>query len=169
MWRKRLQVLWDCDNCDIRRRCSPYNTLVRNVLRCKASEARRRRSDGFKVEGARQAAGLSTDSYGQLFLVWNNSCVECGERNTIIKSWASSVLADAEKVGQHGTDGTWQHETPYKEELKLVRHSTDLRFEGVPMRKLNLWTSAKVRECYNEVEQEDEGLYRIFCGRARTS
>ena len=61
-----------------------------------------------------------------------------------------------------------------------MRHSTDLRFEGVLMRqaydagksgdwanylgknhlgygKLSIWASAKVRECYNEAEPEDKG------------
>ena len=58
-------------------------------------------------------------------------------------------------------------------------HSTDLRIDGSPMRKANnaamssdggvfvedgklsAWASAKVRECYNEVEQEDEGRKSI--------
>ena len=95
------------------------------------------------------------------------------------KAWARSVLADAESVRQNGTDGGWQHETPYKEELQLARRSSDLRFGCVPMRRayhagksgdgahcldnflgngtLSVWASAKVRECNSEVEQEDEG------------
>ena len=66
-----------------------------------------------------------------------------------------------------------------KEDLELSWQSNDLRFEGVRVRqaynagksddwancleqflgngKLSVWTSAKVRECYNEVVQEDEG------------
>ena len=39
--------------------------------------------------------------------------------------------------------------------------------------KFSVWISARVRERYNEVEQEEEGrlsiVYRISCGRARTS
>ena len=70
-------------------------------------------------------------------------------------------------VTRSGTDGRWQHETPYKEELELLRHSTDLRFEGPLLEtflgdgKLRAWTSVKVRECYNEVEQEDDGRQSI--------
>ena len=56
------------------------------------------------------------------------------ERFTIEQAWARSVSADAEGVRQNGTDGRWQHETPDKEELELVRHSNDLRLGGVLMR-----------------------------------
>ena len=55
------------------------------------------------------------------------------ERFTSKKVWARSVLADAESVRQNGTDGRWQHETPCKAELELVRHSNHLRFKGVLM------------------------------------
>ena len=83
-----------------------------------------------------------------------------------------------EKAIQNGTDGDWQQEASYNEEVKLVWHHSDLRFEGILMRRaddaeksgdwehclevflgngrLIEWTSAKVRECYNEVEQKDE-------------
>ena len=40
------------------------------------------------------------------------------ERFTIEKAWSRSVSAVVEKEKQNGTDGDWQHETPYKEELK---------------------------------------------------
>ena len=43
------------------------------------------------------------------------------------KAWARSVLVDVEKEWQEGIEGDWQQELPYKEELKLVRHSSDLR------------------------------------------
>ena len=91
------------------------------------------------------------------------------ERFTFKRAWARSVLADAENVRQLGTDGRWQHEKPYKEELELLRHSTDLRFGGLLTRqafnavkssdwanyfqvflangKRSGWTSAKVRGC----------------------
>ena len=54
---------------------------------------------------------------------------------TLEKVWARSVLADVEKERQNGTDGEWPQETRYKEELELVRHSSDLRFEGILMRR----------------------------------
>ena len=50
-------------------------------------------------------------------------------------------------VLQNGTDGRCQHETPDKEELEFLRHSTDLCFEGVLMRqayyaeKSSVWAS----------------------------
>ena len=62
----------------------------------------------------------------------------------------------------------WQQEAPYKEALEFVRHSSDLRFEGILMRRayeavksrdwkdylevllkgdrLSMWASVKVRE-----------------------
>ena len=95
------------------------------------------------------------------------------ERFTTKKAWARSVLAD----------GRWQHETPHKEELELVRHCNDLRFAGVLMRRacyaeksddwknsldeflgndiLSIWVIAKVKEIYSEVEQRDEGRRSI--------
>ena len=101
----------------------------------------------------------------------------------IKKAWSRSVLAYAENAKQLGTDGRWQHETLYKEELELLQHSTNLRFGGFLMRqafdagksgdwanymevflesgKLSVWTSAKVRECSNEVEQENEDQQSI--------
>ena len=57
------------------------------------------------------------------------------ERFAIKKAWAISVLEDAENVVRLQTDGRWQHETPYKEKIELLRHSNDLRFEGVLMRQ----------------------------------
>ena len=36
------------------------------------------------------------------------------------KTWARSVLADADKERQNGKDGGWQQGTPHKEELELV-------------------------------------------------
>ena len=59
-------------------------------------------------------------------------------------------------------------------EFELLRVSNDMRWDGTWMRpaimarkagewadlvkcdKLNVWTSAKLRECYSEVEQEDD-------------
>ena len=46
------------------------------------------------------------------------------------KSWARSFLADVEKEWQNGRDGEWQKDTPCEEELELVSHSSDLRFDG---------------------------------------
>ena len=45
---------------------------------------------------------------------------------TIKQAWTRSVLADAQSERQNGTDGRWQQETPYREELGLVRHSSAL-------------------------------------------
>ena len=57
------------------------------------------------------------------------------ERFTIKKSVVRSILEDAEHVRRLGTDGRWQHGTPYKEEFELLRHSFDMRFGGVPIRQ----------------------------------
>ena len=56
-------------------------------------------------------------------------------RFTIKKARARSVLADAESVRQNGKDGRWQHKTPHKEEREQFRHSSDLRFGGLLMRR----------------------------------
>ena len=90
------------------------------------------------------------------------------------KAWARSILEDAERVRRLGTDGRWQHEVPYKEELELLRHSSDLRFEDVLMGQAynaeksgdwanhleqihGKWQARRLDKCEGEVEQEDEG------------
>ena len=125
---------------------------------------------------------LLEESYGQLW-DWNNSCVECGNDSPFKKAWARSISEAAETVTRLGTGGRWQHETPYKEELEHLRHRTDLRFGGLPMRqaynagksgdwanvletfvengKFSVCTSVQVREGYNEVEQEGEDRQSI--------
>ena len=45
-------------------------------------------------------------------------------------------------------DGRWQHETPYQEEFELLRHSTDLRIEGLQM-----------RQAHNAVKSSDLGNF----------
>ena len=57
------------------------------------------------------------------------------ERFTLTKAWARSVLEDAESERQNGADDDWQQETPYIEELQLVRHTSDLHCEGILMRR----------------------------------
>ena len=69
-------------------------------------------------------------------LAWSNSCAECGnvsppKKHGPDRSW------QMQSVRRNGTDGRLQHEAPCKEELELVRHSTDLRIEGVLMRRAN--------------------------------
>ena len=56
------------------------------------------------------------------------------ERFTIDMALSRSVSADEEKERQDGVDSDWRQETPQKEELELVQHSSDLRFEGIMMR-----------------------------------
>ena len=94
-----------------------------------------------------------------------------------------SVLVDVEKERQEWREGAWQQETPCKEELELVKHSRDLRFEGSFLLRAcyagrsvtgrAIWKNSermagsvfgqvsKLRECYNEVEAEDEGPLSI--------
>ena len=88
-------------------------------------------------------------------------------------------MSDAEKDRQAGSQGDWQKETPYKEELELVRRSSGLSFSGLLMRrayyagrsgdwesyqeefrkdgKLSVWASIEEGECHDEVEAEDDG------------
>ena len=86
------------------------------------------------------------------------------ERFTIKRRVAQN---NSEKVTRPGTDGRWQHESLYKEELELLRHSIDLRFEGSRMRQaynveksgdwahclekhLGKWQAQHVDECEGE-------------------
>ena len=85
------------------------------------------------MEGADRAEGFSTKVMGSFWFgtffaktVGNDSLSE--------KAWARSVLVDAENVRRLGTDGRWQHETPHKQELVILRH---VRVEGVLMRQAN--------------------------------
>ena len=73
------------------------------------------------------------------------------ERFTLKQAWARSVVAEVEKERQNGTGGDWQQETPNKEELELVRHSGDLRFERVLMRR-----------AYGEVRRLEELSGRVL-------
>ena len=57
----------------------------------------------------------------------------CGQEN---------FLEESTRAVQLGA--SWEDESPYKQELKLVRD------------RLNAWTSAQVQECYSEEEQEDD-------------
>ena len=84
------------------------------------------------MEGAGRAQGFTREVVGSFL---KTSCAGCGSDSPSKKAWSRSVLVDAANVRRLGTDGRWQHETPYKEELQLVRHSTDLRFEGAQMRQ----------------------------------
>ena len=77
---------------------------------------------GFKVEGTGRADVLSREVMGKRCM--KQFVRRMWRRFTIKKAWARSVLADAESVRHDGTDGRWQHETPYKEELEQVRHSS---------------------------------------------
>ena len=42
---------------------------------------------------------------------------------------------------QDGVVGDWQQESPYKEELEVFRHSSELRFEGLQIRRA--WEAEK--------------------------
>ena len=50
---------------------------------------------------------------------------------TIKKALARSVLVNVGTERQDETEGRWQQDSPYREELVLVRHSSDLRREGL--------------------------------------
>ena len=96
------------------------------------------------------------------------------ERFTVKKNWAKQLLEEATKEKQQDTTGSWQRESPYTEDLELLREVGDLKFDASLMRqaftagelgdwatflfneKLNVWASVNVRECYSELEQEDE-------------
>ena len=54
---------------------------------------------------------------------------------TIKRAWTEKVLADAEKQKQEGIQGNWQMESPFKEELELVKRSSDLSCNAYLMRR----------------------------------
>ena len=96
------------------------------------------------------------------------------ERFTVKKNWAKQLLEEATKEKQQDTTGSWQRESPYTEDLELLREVGDLKFDASLMRqaftagklgdwaafleneKLSVWASVNVRECDSELEQEDE-------------
>ena len=116
-------------------------------------------------------------SYGQL-LVWISSCEECGSSPQSRKDGSELSWKMQRRRGVRGQT-TGGNMRPFQEELELLRHSKDLRFEGSLMRQafcagksgdwgnflenegLSAWTSVKVRECHSEVEQEDDGRKSI--------
>ena len=52
------------------------------------------------------------------------------------KSWANNLLEEATNAVQLEACGGWQHESPYKEDLELLRVSGDLRLDGTIMREV---------------------------------
>ena len=57
------------------------------------------------------------------------------KRNYWKSTFAKAVLADAEKEWQEGIQGNWQKESPSKEELELVKRSSDLSLSVLSMRR----------------------------------
>ena len=104
-----------CGYCVRRRRttCDPCNKCYNGEAEVAASKWR--------------ALIEQTASRGKLWAAFGLEQFLCGmwDRFTFKKAWARSL---------ERTYGGWQHEAPYKEELELLRHSGDLRFEGVPLR-----------------------------------
>ena len=125
------------------------------------------------MEGADRAEGFLREVMGS---VWCGP-VPAWERFAIKKSVARSVFADADHVRQFGTDGGWEHETPYKEEQEFLRHSFDLRSKSSQCAKLTMrevrrlgkllgsilgkWQAQRMdkcagENCFNEVVLADE-------------
>ena len=148
LWSKRLQVLRNCGNCAEEGCVARTTKVVQDVLQCKAAEARRRRSDGFKVEEVGRTEGLSRVAVGSIWhgAIRAQSVGTCHHQRSL-----DPVLATAESVRQNGTGGRWQHETPYKEELELGRHSNYLCFEGVLIRRADY--AGKSGDCVIYLEQ----------------
>ena len=78
------------------------------------------------------------------------------ERYAVNKLWARELSEEATKAVQLETS-SWQHESPYEEELELLRVSSDIRqaiksgkatdwSELVKSDRLHAWTSAKLQE-----------------------
>ena len=56
------------------------------------------------------------------------------EHLTVKRAWAKAIQADAEKERREGQQGNWQKETPFKDELEVVKRSSDLSFYALSMR-----------------------------------
>ena len=56
-------------------------------------------------------------------------------RDRLWAAWAKQLLEEATKAVQLETHSSWQNESPYKEELELLRVGNNLRFEGSSMRQ----------------------------------
>ena len=107
---------------------------------------------------------------GGQHLAWSNSCSECG-------NVSPSKKLGPDRSGQmrkkhNETDGGWQQETPYKAELerKQKRRAYYAEESGVcenyledflKYSQFSIWANEKVRECYSEVQLEDEGRVSI--------
>ena len=86
--------------------------------------------------------------------------------------FAKSLLEQAATALKLGK--SWTEESPYKEELALLRESDSLHLAGTKVRRsvkvgkeddwselwksseFNPWTRAKLQECYFEVWQDDD-------------
>ena len=54
---------------------------------------------------------------------------------TIKRTLAKTSLSDAEKEMQDGIQGIWLKESPFKQEMELVKRSSDLSFNGLILRR----------------------------------
>ena len=108
---------------------------------------------------------------------------------TVQKTWAKAVFSDMAKERQQGIHGNWQTESPFNEELDMIKRSNDLCVNGFLMRrayhagksgtwesyneefqkrgKLSAWASLKVKEWYEVVESEERGRSLWFTGSRR--
>ena len=89
------------------------------------------------------------------------------ERFAIKKAVARSVSADAENARQLGTDGRWQHEMPYKQELELLRHSTDLCFGDWQMRQAHITVMSVDWTNYLEVFSGNDKLSALTSAKVK--
>ena len=101
--------------------------------------------------------------------------------------WAKDLMEEATKAVQ--LEKSWPAESPYKEELELLRVRSGLRLHGTLIRqamkagkvgrwselwesgKRNASTRVKMQECYDAVKQRERRAeeHSRFCRRARTS
>ena len=123
------------------------------------------------MKGDDPTKGLSRQTVGRLRVRWLRK--KMWERFTVKKRCTKNFLEEATKAVQLERKGK-QNESPCKEELERLRVGSDMRLDGTLMLheisagkagdwadllksdRLNAWTSAKLRECYSGVEQEDQ-------------
>ena len=83
---------------------------------------------------------------------------------TINKAWTWSVLSDAEKERQEGSQGDWQQEMPYKEQLELVGHRSDLSFGGSLVRRA--YNAGKLGDWESYLKELRKDGKLSVCGQA---
>ena len=126
-----LTFLGACIHRDGRGWRAAHDQTLHELSRQQADRASRDRSEQRSLERCDETKKPLEASCGPLWGV----LPKMWERFATEKRWAKQLLEEAAKAAQLETDSSWQHESPLKEELELLRMGSDLRLEGSLMRQ----------------------------------